>query len=412
MLRRVKPILRFARNYLCSAEARYGVHRSLFGRNAPADNGSPESTMRHLSAAIGWILKAQALQTDGGVTAYIAYPGRKKIAASYPEVTGYIITTMLDYYGLCGERAIYESADRMVDFELRLQMECGAFPGGRVCDPPRESVFNSAQIVNGLLAAYRKMGRDDALQAARRCCDWIVSEQDDDGAWGPRNYLGVKRTYDSKVSESLLDLHQITGHPHLAEAADRNLAWVLTNQADNGWFRNCDNSIKYNQEPRTHAIGYTIQGLLECYAMNGDHDLLAAARRASDPLVDHFAASDHLLECRFDSSWHPTDSSSDVCGSSQLSICWLRLSEITREDRYREAAYKMNRFLKAIQFLDGPKDLRGAVPSAYPFWGREVPFGVTSWAVKYFADALIKEYRNRAETDATKRHEKEASQVC
>ena len=389
--------IRFLCNYLCSSEARYCIHRSLFDGNVSVSDTSALSTMKHLQAAIAWILNAQALQSDGGVSAYIAYSGKKVVGTSYPEVTGYIITTMINYYELCGEQAILDAANKMVDFEINIQMKSGSFPAGHIGGLSKESVFNSAQVVDGLLSYYRKTGQEYCLRASIKCCDWIISVQDDDGAWGTTNYLDSKRTYDTKVSEALLKLHSITGDQALVIAANQNLEWVISNQNDNGWFRNCDNSLNKVERPRNHAIGYTIHGLIECFAKNGDRRLLAAACKASDPLVNRVLSLNHPLEGRFDSNWRPKSHSADVVGSAQLSICWQYLFEITGKQRYFDAALKMNGFLKGIQFMDGPTDLYGAVPSAYPFWGEEVPFGITSWAVKYFADALMNEYRHRVD---------------
>jgi len=396
MIAQFKGPLRFVRNYLMCSEARYCVHRSLARPRGLPSSDTPEGIRKHIDAAIGWILHAQELQPDGGVTSHLIYPGRKVVARSYPEVTGYIITTMIGYHDLFGGDKILDAARRMVEFEYPLQMEDGAFPGGVVGEPPRASVFNSAQIVNGLLSYHRKTGDPKALDSARRACQWIVGVQEADGAWGASNCGGFKRVYDTKVDESLLDLHDLTGDESLVRSARRNLEWVLGNQRDNGWFENCDNSERFNHTPLNHTLGYTIQGLIECHLRLKDARLLEAAREAADPLAERTMAIDHLLEGRFDSSWQPAVSSADVVGDAQLSICWQHLFEITGEKHYREAAFKMNRLLKSVQYLTGPEDLRGAVPCSFPFWGTHVPWGVTSWGVKYYTDALLREYKLRS----------------
>ncbi len=388
----IKWLLRFIVNYLFSKEARYCLNKSILNRNAFVEGSSTDIIRKHIDAAVKWILHAQDMQPDGGVTAYIAYSGRCKTGTSYPEVTGYIIRTMMEYHDICKDDKILEAANKMVDFELPLQMECGSFPAGIIGNEPIESVFNSAQVVDGLLAAYRKFGREDCLEASVKCCDWIVSVQEEDGSWCLKNYLRAKRTYDTKVDEALMNLYKITGNKTLKVAVDHNMGWVLSQQQENGWFDKCDNSLEKIKRPRTHSIGYTTQGLIECYAMNGDERLLASASKTLDSLANIALKSDHLLEGRYDSLWQPVNNSSDVSGSAQISICWLRLYELTGKRHYLDAAIKTNGLLRGIQFLDGPVDIRGAVPSSYPFWGEEVPFGITSWAVKYYLDSLIKEY--------------------
>ncbi len=396
----IKWLLRFIVNYLFSKEARYCLNKSILNRNAFVEGSSTDIIRKHIDAAVKWILHAQDIQPDGGVTAYIAYSGKCKTGTSYPEVTGYIIRTMIEYHDICKDDKILEAANKMVDFELPLQMECGSFPAGIIGNEPTESVFNSAQVVDGLLAAYRKFGREDCLEASVRCCDWIVSVQEEDGSWSLKNYLGAKRTYDTKVDEALMNLYKITGNKTLKVAVDRNMGWVLKQQQENGWFANCDNSVEKVERPRTHSIGYTTQGLIECYAMNGDESVLDSAVKALDALADIAIERDYLLEGRYDSDWQAVNHSSDVSGSSQLSICWLRLYEITGDKKYLDAGLKTNGFLRGTQLLGGSADIYGAVPSSYPFWGEEVSFGITSWAVKYYIDALMEEYKYRTKDSA------------
>ena len=393
---RLKNSLRFLRNYLGSSEARYCVHRSLFPAGASRESDTLEGLRRHIDAGIGWILNAQSLQPDGGVTAYFLYGRRKLVKTSYPEVTGYIITTMVDYYKRFGGDHVLESARRMMEFELAQQLETGAFPGGNVGEGGGPSVFNSAQIVNGLVSYYRQTKDERALEAARRACDWIVSVQEPGGVWKKFNCGGTVRVQDTKVDQSLLELYQVTGDRALAAAAERHLEAALGEQRSNGWFSECDNSDRFLHVPLVHTIGYGIQGLIESYQVLGDDRLLAAARRASDPLIARVMENDRLLEGRFDSEWRPAVSSADVVGDSQLAVCWQHISSITGDPSYREAAFKMNRLLKAVQFMDGPKDLRGAVPSSFPFWGVHVGWGVTSWGVKFYTDSVMWEHELRS----------------
>ena len=99
MKKALKFVLKFIINYLFSSQARYCMNRSLFGRKSPLQEDSPETTLKHIQAAIDWILRAQEIQPDGGVSAYIIYGGREIIGTSYPEVTGYIIFTVLVLLG-------------------------------------------------------------------------------------------------------------------------------------------------------------------------------------------------------------------------------------------------------------------------------------------------------------------------
>ncbi len=58
------------------------------------------STSRHLDETAQWILRAQAATRDHGVSG--GYTFEDGWLASYPEVTGYIIPTLLTYAAVVG----------------------------------------------------------------------------------------------------------------------------------------------------------------------------------------------------------------------------------------------------------------------------------------------------------------------
>ena len=385
----------------CNGDFRSFVLGSLWRRNGGAQalaegpGLSPDRTLDHVRLAVEWILHCQRIQPDGGVTAWIWLYPKYRTATSYPEVTGYIIPTMFDCAKLLQRDECRESAVRMADFELAIQWDDGAWQGDAIGRSDKPSVFNSAMIIHGLVRAYRETGDGKYLDAAVRGGDWICSSQDPDGSWWRLNYDGMKRVYDSKVAESLCELAQASGHERFAEAATRNLDFVLTNQRANAWFEHCDNSPHRNHEPLTHTIGYTVQGLIESGQMLGRQDYVDAARRTLDVLLRKFELTRDLLPGRYDRNWTPTVRSACVTGCAQISICWMRLYGLTGEPGYLNAALKMNDHLKAIQFAGGGPRVKGALPSCYPMWGDYGTWTINSWSVKYYLDALMGEHHHK-----------------
>ena len=70
----------------------------------------------HLQATMSWLANAQDANQDGGVAA--GYSFGKGWLSSYPETTGYIIPTFLDFYHLTREesylnRAVRDFADEI-----------------------------------------------------------------------------------------------------------------------------------------------------------------------------------------------------------------------------------------------------------------------------------------------------------
>lgn len=320
-----------------------------------------------------------------------------KIKGSYPEVTGYIIPSLFDFSRNFNEHRAFDSAIRASDFLIPFQDRDGHFPGGFVGNLSGPSVFNSAQIVHGLVRTYAETGEKKYIDSAIRACDWICSVQEEDGAWGKFNYLGLKRVYDSKVCQALLEAGKAKDTDEYIPYVERNLNFIRKNQITNGWFMNCDNSVEGNDAPLTHTIGYAVHGLLEGYLLMQRDDLLEAATLSLHSMMHRFELDGRPLRGRLLSDWGPAVSSTCVTGDAQISICWMKLFKISGDFRYLNAALKMNDFLKRIQFDCGHQLIDGSLPASYPVWGDYLPYCVNSWGVKYFLDALMMEYEIKSE---------------
>jgi len=355
---------------------------------------SAEETKRCIDNAIAWIIHQQSLQPDGGIAGYITFSrGSLKISKSYPETAGYTIITLLDYADLFTSETAYTAAFKMAEFELKIQNSNGSFNGGTLDSPTGPSVFNSAQIADGLLKAYSVNNDKKLLDAALSACRWISSVQDVEGYWSKFNYLGLKRVYDTKVSQTLLKADNITNNNEFSDTVEKNLNWVISNQNDGGWFNNCDNSYENNLSPLTHTIGYTTQGLIECYLIGKNRAWLDSAVKPLKQLSDQFEITKKPLASRYFSDWKPATKSSCITGNAQISICWLLLYGILHDSQYLHAASGLNNFLKSIQFISPHKEICGALPSSYPISGDYHPFSITNWTVKYYVDSLILEYK-------------------
>jgi len=356
-------------------------------------DNSLNTTKDHINNAVNWICTNQKLQPDDGVPATVSFCFGKIISSgSFPEVTGYIIKTLFDYSKIFNSGDVFESAIKACEFELNFQNEKGWFPEGSVGTLKGPSVFNTGQIVHGLIRGFNETGDDKYLTSCIKACDWIIQVQRADGAWNNFNYRNLPRTYDSKVSESLLEVSKITDNKKYVQSAQRNLNYVLINQKNNGWFYNCDNTIENNHEPLLHLIGYTIDGLLNCYQLTGEEMYYKASKISLEKLMHKFEITKKPLPERFFSNWSSNSNSLCVTGLAQISLCWANLYNISSDNRFLNAALKMNDVLKSIQFNYGGPRISGSLPGSYPFWGDYSSYAINSWGVKYYIDALIAEY--------------------
>ena len=354
--------------------------------NFVLNSGNPQATVRAaLERALRWLTVAQDRVGTGGVGSYEFYgwtPG-------YPEVTGYIIPTIWDCREALGREKLAERAVRMADWELRIQKKDGGWEAGVQGRHQAPIVFNTGQVVRGLLRTWQETDDGRYLDAAVRGGDWIVRHQEEDGSWTRANYQQMKRVYDSYVSAPLARLARLTGNEAYERAAIRNCEFVLRQQRANGWFANCDNSLHFNDQPITHTLGYTIDGLLETGELVGREEFVAAGTQAAEALMRCVSPSGLLLG-RFDDNWRPRVRWACLTGCAQIGIIMMKLYTHSGDGRYAHTARRLTDFLIYVQQLNAAGQSRsGALPGSYPIWGTYAPFKYPCWATKYLIDLLL-----------------------
>ena len=383
----IRSALLYARGFgrcLADPERRrlLAAHRSRPGVKA----ATPADRHEALRAATGYLMRAQDQGGDDGIGSFHLVHGW---GASYPETTGYIIPSLLAVAEHLDWKEPRERAIRAADWLLGIQRDDGGWQGGRIGEKKESVVFNTAQVVRGLIAAHEHTGRKEFLDACLRAGEWILGTQSLDGAWRKENFLGSARVYDAYVSAPLLRLFRLTGDERYRKAASVNLSWVLAQQWANGWFSNADNTRRHNDRPITHTIAYTIDGLIECAAHVRHELLMDRAARTAGVLLDKFF-KDSWLHGRYDGQWRGSERLITT-GCAQLVICWAWLHRINDEERYAEGVRRMTDLLITLQRtnLAGPAEAHGALSGSFPFWGRYEAFAFPNWATKYLIDALL-----------------------
>ncbi len=196
---------------------------------------------------------------------------------------------------------------------------------------------------------------------------------------------GLATTYHSRVAWAVLRSGLHTGSEEVVTAARRNLDWTLAQQTANGWFANCNFFEGWN--PNTHGIAYTLRGLLESGLLLDEPAYLEAVETTSEPLIRKLETLG-TLPATFDSDWQPTARYVCLTGLVQLGDIWLKLAEVTGDQRWRNAG------LKAVAQAVSKQERRpgpacGALAGSYPIFGRYAPVQYPNWAVKFLADALL-----------------------
>ena len=335
----------------------------------------------HIEAGAVWLMKAQERGGGGYSRRYCLYDGWDK---PYIETTGYIIPTMLSAGRYLNNDGFIESAKKAAHWLLGVQKENGAF-----CEPDSglEQVFDTGQVLTGLLAAFREWADERFLDAAVKAGTWLTSVQEKDGSWQKYAYNHIKHTYYVKVSAALLNLARETASEMFYDAALKNIRWAIGCQAEDGFFRFMN--FKEGESPFLHTIAYVLEGLMDSYEFAREKSILDAAQTSVDALMKINQTRDLLLCSQYDERWVPANKERCITGLAQWAGIALKAYEHTGDNDLLTQAVKTMYYLKSKQHLKPDPDLYGGLPGSVPLWGKYLGFCYPNWGVKFFIDALI-----------------------
>lgn len=384
---------------LVSLPFRYRPWRPRHARLIIADLSNPASQGRHaheihLQGAIDWLCRAQDVRDGkpdaGGVSAGWSF--EDNWLPSYPETTGYIIETFLAAANLLKRPELTERAKRMVDWELSIQLPDGAFPGHFGEEGSRPVIFNTGQIMHGMVAGYTQLAREECLEAAVRAGHWLKNQQDEDGCWRRFEHNGIPHVYNTRGTWALLAAGLLAGDKELILSAKRNLDWALSRQTTSGWF--ADNAFTPERSPFTHTIAYAIRGFLESGVLLGEERYLQAAVAAGQAMAE-VQRDDGWLAGTYKDNWEADASYCCLTGLAQMSLNWTRLAQVTGNAEFHVPARVALAYLKTTQRLTDKDDaVRGGIAGSTPIWGDYSRFEYPNWAAKFFADALMMDEAN------------------
>lgn len=356
-------------------------------------------TSERARAGVNWIMRAQAASNDDGVSLgyFPCNIGGNGWHPSYPETTGYIISSFLAFAKRFDDPAVAAAAMRMAAWEAAVQMPSGAVQGGPVCASARQTAaaFNTGMVLDGWCSAYNYSGDQKLLSAARRAADFLVGDLDDHGYFktnGAFVSAGEIKTYTCLCAWAIYRFGELVQEDRYKIAAVAVIEAALRQQQPNGWFAH--NCLSHSDTPLTHTIGYTLQGVLEVGLLAGRADFIDAVRRTADAVLPRMS-SDGYLPGRFSADWEPAGFSSCLTGSAQMAIVGYRLFEQTGETKYRTQADKLVNYLKALQLLKSDDAaVVGAIAGSFPMLGGYMRAGYPNWATKYCIDALLLQHRH------------------
>ncbi|MBW7907084.1 MAG: hypothetical protein LC135_11940 [Phycisphaerae bacterium] len=347
----------------------------------------------HADAAVEWLARSIAACGGRGSAAYYSrwYRPARGWAPPYPETTGYIIETLIAHADFARRPELIELALSQADWIRTLQEDDGALPGGWIAGgrKPPPSIFNTGQMILGLVAAGDRSGDAACLESARRAASWLAGQVDSaTGTWMAHSYVaGYSPAYYTRVAWPVLEVWRRTGDSALKSAAVRVLDTIAGWQQPNGAIRNWE--FRPGQPAFTHTMAYTIRGFLESARLLGNEGdrFFDVALRAADAVRRRMelrgrlaGAYDAELRGRY---WYTC-----LTGNCQFAIAWMKLGDRTRDARFLSAALKALEFVTRRQSLGAiDPNVRGAIAGSSPLWGRYLTLRYPNWAAKFFVDA-------------------------
>ncbi len=361
-------------------------HLNLLFKDFFEINGEIKSDYFHLRKAIDWLLNAKNTTQNGGIS--LGYSLISGWFSSYPETSGYIVPTLLDYYEISKYKFCLKSSRDIAEWLCGIQFRNGGFPKGFLNFEQNPSIFNTGQIIFGLLKAYNKFEINNFLKSAIKAGEFLINNQEKNGSWIKYTYFNNPHTYNVRTAWALLELYSLSDNKDFLNAALKNLNWALHQVNKNYWF--CNNSFYKNQDPILHFICYTIRGFLEAGLILEDETFITVATKSASKLLDYFIINRNI-PATFNFKWESQVNYLCLTGLAQLAIIWLKIYLMNKEKKYLENSLKLNTLLKSIQTISKNKNFDGALKGSHPIWGNYMKFIFPNWATKFFCDSIMLE---------------------
>lgn len=340
----------------------------------------------HILAAAEWL--AESERPSGGSAAYFTPFGGWSRA--YPETTGCLIGTLLNLTAM-KVRPMEPYALRCGEWLLAIQNRDGSWNRG--LHPPRGrdrgSVFNTGQVLKGMMALWRWTGEPPWLDAAAQGCCWLVNGVSSDGLWGGSDYRGRGTpSYYTEVAWMMLEVALATGRQDQVDVARRALHRILERRGPRGSFGRW--GFGGLDQAYTHTIAYTLRGIQESGRLLEDEALEASADEGIRTLAAAGRASDGHLPGAFDQQWSPTGGFVCLTGNAQVALSILRLEEREPDRELLDSASRLMEVVCRTQSLEALRPgVRGAIAGSFPLAGPYMRFRYPNWAAIYTVEALL-----------------------
>jgi len=343
---------------------------------------------KRTDAALLWIRRS--IEATGGKGSAHSWHPLFGWSKAYPETTGYLIETLLDYAECKQDESLRVLAFSCVNWLETIQLPSGAF-AGLLAGNSKPSVFNTSQILFGLtnisVAHFKSVPHLNEQGPSERAVSWLLSNLDSDGAWRAHSFVpGFVPSYYTRAVWGVLHANDSLKNPEVEGLMRHSLHFFAERFLPNGAVK--DWGFRLGEAAFTHTLVYTLEGFWESAKRLGEQAIIDKTIASLERLLAERARAGGRTAGRYDEAWKGDYSFLCITGNCQLSMLCSKLWKHTGEPKFREAASSFLTEIIGFQKLSANKNSFGALPGSAPFWGAYLPFRYPNWAAKFFLDAV------------------------
>lgn len=344
--------------------------------------------------AVEWVSRSiQACKGQGAAGYYSRFHHPLSgWSAAWPEATGKIIPTLLRYNRFANRQDLAALAAAQARWLVSIQSLDGSFPGGFHYPGTKgePSVYNTGQVMLGLLAAFDQTREQEFLDSAAGAARWLCDELNTGaGNWLPQPDSSFQPAHYTTVCWAMLEVFKRTQEKRVRGQALRALqtmaAWLTPNGAVKNW------GLHPDRPAFTDNIADTLRGFWECGRLLGDEGrpYRKISARAAAALREQFQSKGKLAGA-YDSLFRADQSFACLPGHCGLAQIWLTLAEKTGDvGAFRTALECIYFVMRKQKMRAAGTGNRGGIAGSSPLWGRYWPLKHTTVAATSFLDALM-----------------------
>ena len=355
----------------------------------------------HVKNSLNWIKNAQEAYPDGGISRGFCLLGKTEKSnylgwqLSYPETSGYLLPTLINIKKKFKLDNIDSVIDRLAYF-LYSVSKAKAVKGGSLNKKNSFSVFDTAQVIRGLIAYYKFRNNDIFKKRAIDCGNFILDSEINNSGKISSKYIAEKSILISEndgchiyVAPALLELFKITNNVSFKNLAIRIIETTLKYQSRNGYFEKSD--FSKNDKILTHNLGYILEGLIDSYLIIGEQKYLDSAELTLKNLL-YLIEQDGSLNGYITNELKNSDDKYEcLVGSAQIAICFYKFAKIKKNKSFEEAGEKIFFNLKKKQnnYDENFGGGIGAIWGSWPISGKYQQYEAINWANKFYLDLIL-----------------------